>query len=220
MNYQAKMVGLVKVLLKIFARGLPMEWICPPDVFEAATTSNPVIPVRLLHYAPQSVKDERQCGGMLFPFNPHDLYVSRGSKITKMSTCAVGDHSDFGCVTILLQEPGTEGLEVFYPPTESWIPVPVKENSFVINIGDVMQKWTGEYYRSARHRVVASASKHRYSVPFFLNGDPKLKFRALDGSGEETAIGEHIRKRVMETVGIAAQVQAQTIKEDVKLRES
>ncbi|KAL9619342.1 MAG: hypothetical protein Q9160_006022 [Pyrenula sp. 1 TL-2023] len=173
MNYQAKMVGLVKELLKILARGLPAEWKCPPDVFEAAAASNPVIPVRLLHYAPQTVKDERQFG-----------------------------------------EPNTEGLEVFYPRTESWIPVPVKENSLVINIGDVMQKWTGGYYRSARHRVVTSTSRHRYSVPFFLNGDLKLRFRALDGSGEEIAIGEHIRNRVMETVGIAVQAHAQIPERD------
>lgn len=64
-----------------------------------------------------------------------------------------------------------------------------------------MQKWTGGYYRSARHRVLTSGTKHRYSVPFFLNGDLKLNCKALDGSGMETTVGEHIRTRLMQTMG-------------------
>lgn len=56
------MVELVKVILKILARGLPAEWQCPNDVFDAATI-DPSIPMRLLHYAPQSAKNENQFGG-------------------------------------------------------------------------------------------------------------------------------------------------------------
>ncbi|KAL3433427.1 hypothetical protein BDV09DRAFT_171947 [Aspergillus tetrazonus] len=175
MKYQARMVQLVKVLLKILARGLPSEWNCPPDALDALAENEPSIPMRLLHYAPQPVRDERQFG--------------------------VGDHTDFGCITILLQEMGTEGLEVWYPPTETWIPVPPQENAYVINIGDMIQKFTGGYYRSARHRVITFTEKHRYSVPFFLNGQLKLKCTALDGSGVETIVGEHIRGRLIETMG-------------------
>lgn len=114
----------------------------------------------------------------------------------------VGDHTDFGGVAVLLQQPGTEGLEVWYPPTETWIPVPVKEGAYVINMGDMMQKWTAGYYRSARHRVITPlGDKHRYSVPFFLNGNLKLKCVSLDGSGVETIVGEHIRQRLIETMG-------------------
>lgn len=113
----------------------------------------------------------------------------------------VGDHTDFGCIAILLQEPAREGLQVWYPPTETWIPVPVKEDSYVVNIGDMMQKYTAGYYRSARHRVVNSAQEHRYSVAFFLNGQLKLNVKALDGSGVETVVGEHIRQRLVETMG-------------------
>lgn len=120
--------------------------------------------------------------------------------------CEVGDHTDFGGVTILLQQLGTQGLEVWYPPTESWIPVPVQEGSYVINMGDMMQKWTAGYYRSARHRVSVYGEKHRYSVPFFLNGNLKLKCMSLDGSGVETVVGEHIRKRLIATMGESGKV--------------
>lgn len=71
----------------------------------------------------------------------------------------------------------------------------------MINMGDMMQKWTAGYYRSARHRVVNHNVRSRYSAPFFLNGNLDLKCRALDGSGVETVIGEHIRRRLMETIG-------------------
>ncbi|KAL7622904.1 2-oxoglutarate-dependent dioxygenase asL3 [Parahypoxylon ruwenzoriense] len=162
MEYQARMLGLVKDILDILARGLPKEWKCPPNVFDSLL-EQPSIPMRFLHY--------------------------------------VADHTDFGCVSILLQEPGTKGLEVYYPPTETWVPVPVVEDGFVINMGDMMQKYTGGYYRSARHRVLTNRDKHRHSIAFFLNGNLKLNAKALDGSGAETVVGDHIRQRLIETMG-------------------
>lgn len=104
-------------------------------------------------------------------------------------------------VTLLLQDMGTQGLEVWYPPTESWVPVPPKEHAYVVNMGDMMQKYTNGLYRSAHHRVVTSTENHRYSVAFFLNGQLKLRCVTLDGSGSETVVGEHIRERLVETMG-------------------
>ena len=114
----------------------------------------------------------------------------------------VGDHSDFGCISILLQEKDTRGLEVFYPPTRTWIPVPVIENAYVINIGDTMDKWTNSHYRSARHRVVNYPGQARNSIAFFLNGNLKLNIKPLDGSArEEMSISEHIRGLLAHTMG-------------------
>ncbi|KAH6984469.1 hypothetical protein BKA56DRAFT_630887 [Ilyonectria sp. MPI-CAGE-AT-0026] len=144
------------------------------------------IPMRFLHYAPVSNPDPLKFG--------------------------VADHTDFGCVTILLQEPNTTGLEVFYPPSECWVPVPVVEDAYVINMGDMMQKYTGGYYRSARHRVQTNRHTHRHSVAFFLNGNLKLNVTALDGSGVQTVVGEHIRGRLIETMGeTGKQLQRETL---------
>ncbi|KAL3953112.1 hypothetical protein ACCO45_013055 [Purpureocillium lilacinum] len=85
MEYQGRMLDVVKILLKILARGLPKAWACKPDVFDDLAV-NPSMPMRLLHYAPQAVKNEKQFG--------------------------VGDHTDFGCIAMLLQEPSREGLQV------------------------------------------------------------------------------------------------------------
>ncbi|KAM6485394.1 Clavaminate synthase-like protein [Trichoderma sp. SZMC 28011] len=174
-SYQSQMVALGNTLLKILGHGLPKSWNCSPDVFDSLA-ENPAIPMRMLHYAAQPVHDEKQFG--------------------------VGAHTDFGSVTILLQQLGTKGLEVWYPPTETWIPVPPKENTFVINIGDFVDRYTNGYYRSARHRVITT-DKERYSVAFFFNGNMKLKAPVLDGSGGEVNLGDHIRQRAIATYGAA-----------------
>ncbi|KAI1860403.1 uncharacterized protein JN550_011555 [Neoarthrinium moseri] len=174
MAYQGRMLNLVKTILDILALGLPKEWKCPPNVFDSLL-DKPSIPMRFLHYGPVQARDDRQFG--------------------------VADHTDFGCVSILLQEPETSGLEAYYAPADTWIPVPVIEDAFVINMGDMMQKYTGGYYHSARHRVQTNLNKHRHSIAFFLNGNLKLRASALDGSGVETVVGEHIRNRLLDTMG-------------------
>lgn len=69
MDYQAKMVNLAKVLLKILGRGLPKEWGHPPSVLEKLA-ENPSIPMRMLHYAPQEVLHDTQFGGERFFRHP------------------------------------------------------------------------------------------------------------------------------------------------------
>lgn len=129
------------------------------------------------------------------------LFIADENTFVLTPLLPVADHTDFGCVSIILQEPETTGLEVYYPPAQTWVPVPVVEDAFVVNMGDMMQKYTGGYYRSARHRVLTNRNKDRHSVAFFLNGNLKLNAKALDGSGVETVVGEHIRGRLIETMG-------------------
>lgn len=62
MEYQCKIIEVVKVILKILARGLPKAWNCPFDVFDELTV-NPSVPVRLLYYPAQAVLNENQFGG-------------------------------------------------------------------------------------------------------------------------------------------------------------
>ena len=62
MNYQDRMLGLVQVILRILARGLPADWGCAPHVFESLL-HEPSIPMRLLHYGPVQAPDPRQFGG-------------------------------------------------------------------------------------------------------------------------------------------------------------
>ncbi len=63
MEYRSMMVKLAELMVKILALGLPKEWGCSPNVFDELTVK-PSIPMRLLHYGPQSSIDPRQFGGL------------------------------------------------------------------------------------------------------------------------------------------------------------
>lgn len=71
------MLDLSKTLLKILARGLPKAWGHSPDVMDQFAENDPSMPMRLLHYAPQEILDERQFGGTFFlpdfHFNPFSI---------------------------------------------------------------------------------------------------------------------------------------------------
>lgn len=83
----------------------------------------------------------------------------------------VGAHTDFGGVTVLLQQPEREGLEVWHEGNETWVPVPAAEDIFVINCGDMIMKWSGGVYKSAKHRVVNKVDTERLSCATFWHGD-------------------------------------------------
>ncbi|WP_308297329.1 MULTISPECIES: 2-oxoglutarate and iron-dependent oxygenase domain-containing protein [unclassified Streptomyces] len=82
-----------------------------------------------------------------------------------------GVHSDWGSLTILYQDEAPGGLQVLDRANDTWLDVPVVEGSFVINIGDLMARWTNEAWVSTVHRVTnpsrAQAHTERYSMPFF-----------------------------------------------------
>ena len=92
-----------------------------------------------------------------------------------------GAHTDYGSLTILLPQPGSQGLQVQIG-TE-WVDVPAPEGAFVINIGDLMARWTADRWVSTLHRVVAKpAQPARQSLAFFHQPDWDARIVPLDGS--------------------------------------
>lgn len=93
-----------------------------------------------------------------------------------------GAHTDYGSLTILLPEPGSRGLEILTPQDE-WRAVPPIPDTFVINIGDLMQRWTNDRWRSTLHRVVTPpdwATKRRQSLAFFHQPNWRAEITCLD----------------------------------------
>ena len=81
----------------------------------------------------------------------------------------IGEHSDYGTITLLWQINDVPGLQVQDLKGE-WHPVPYDEDGVVCNIGDLLQRWTNDYFVSTKHRVVNShINKTRYSMPHFVD---------------------------------------------------
>ncbi|MCW1824637.1 MULTISPECIES: isopenicillin N synthase family dioxygenase [Mycolicibacterium] len=80
----------------------------------------------------------------------------------------LSQHSDWGNLTILLQDETQSGLQVRGDQGE-WLDVPVVPGSFVINIGDLLARWTNDRWVSTVHRVVSTGAPtaERFSLPFF-----------------------------------------------------
>lgn len=89
-------------------------------------------------------------------------------------------HTDFGFVTILAQD-NTGGLEV-RSRQNNWISAPVVPGTFVVNIGDVLARWTNGRFASTPHRVINRApDRSRYSVPFFMDPNMNQTIECLPG---------------------------------------
>lgn len=170
------MLDLSRQLLEILVQGLSL----PISVLDTFTHS-PVQNLKLLHYPPHTSRDPRQFGA--------------------------GEHTDFGALTILLQEPGKHGLQIYHHEGKAgggeeegggggeWLDVPARENILIVNIGDMVQKWTRGKYRSTVHRVVNRSGDERYSVPCFYEGNFKATnpFDPHDPSTE--TVEDNVRRK-------------------------
>jgi isopenicillin N synthase-like dioxygenase len=65
----------------------------------------------------------------------------------------IGPHTDFGTVTVLDREPGSGGLQV-YTEEGGWADAPYDPAALTINIGDLLEYWTGGRWPAGRHRVL------------------------------------------------------------------
>ena len=95
---------------------------------------------------------------------------ARGAGVSRISP-----HQDIGTITLLSQD-DCGGLEVFDRGANGgsgeWLPVIPEAGSLVVNIGNLLMRWTNYTYRSSVHRVISTPSSDdvdRYSVIFFAN---------------------------------------------------
>jgi isopenicillin N synthase-like dioxygenase len=124
--------------------------------FAAGYTADPTILFRIFHYPPSPPRAE---------------------------SWGVGEHTDYGLVTLLAQD-DSGGLQIAAP--EGWIDAPPIPGTLVCNIGDMLDRLTGGWYRSTPHRVRNLSGHGRLSFPFFLDPGfaaevPPLPDRAAAG---------------------------------------
>ena len=79
------------------------------------------------------------------------------------------EHTDYGTITILWQD-DVGGLQV-KNRSRDWIDAPTIADAFVINIGDMLARWSNDLFVSTPHRVVNASGRERFSIPVFYDPD-------------------------------------------------
>jgi isopenicillin N synthase-like dioxygenase len=127
----------------------------------------------------------------------------------------IGAHTDLGGFTVLSADPVSGGLQI-QDLDGNWHDVDAPENSFVINLGDLMQAWTNDRWRATLHRVVNPRTPEqnvdRLSVAFFANPNPETVCECiptcLDPGAEPIHapfVAGEFRKRRLATQHVASQ---------------
>lgn len=128
----------------------------PQDYFQDVVHGGDHI-LRILHYP---------------SVNPEDLPGVRAAA-----------HEDIDLITLLVGATDS-GLEIL-TATGQWLPVKARENTLVVNAGDMLQRLTNHVYRSTTHRVINPAlrpgepSAPRFSMPFFVHPRPDFEIKTL-----------------------------------------
>ena len=128
-------------------------------------------------------------------------------------TFGAGAHTDWGAVTILAQD-AHGGLEV-QMPDGGWVAATPMEGTFVVNLGDMIPRWTNGLYHSNPHRVrnTFSGGEARYSIPFFYEPEYLARIVPVPGTvpaGEAPrytpcTAGEHLQEMYRKTYGLPKQ---------------
>ena len=93
------------------------------------------------------------------------------------------EHGDINLITLLMGA-SAEGLQV-KRRDDKWIPITAVEDCLIVNVGDMLQRYTNGRLKSTIHRVVNPPKEKlktsRYSVPFFMHANPDMKLNCLEG---------------------------------------
>jgi len=132
-------IGALTDLGQAVLRGVALSLGLGADYFAAGYTASPTVLFRVFRYPAPPPGD---------------------------SGWGAGEHTDYGLLTLLAQD-ANGGLQVRTPA--GWIDAPPLEGTFVANIGDMLDRLTGGWYRSTPHRVRNVSGRDRFSFPFFFD---------------------------------------------------
>jgi isopenicillin N synthase-like dioxygenase len=140
-------------------RGVALSLDLAEDYFAAGYTANPTVLFRIFHYPPAPADD---------------------------AGWGVGEHTDYGLLTLLAQD-DNGGLQVRTP--RGWLDAPPLPDTFVCNIGDMLERLTAGWYRSTPHRVRNTSGRDRLSFPFFFDPDFTAEVPPLPNRAATTDTG-------------------------------
>src|SRR4051812_3647174 len=140
-GFRDHVLGYIAAMDALSARVLPVCAVAldlAPDAFDAAFAESQ-FSFRLTHYPPVAAA-------------PNQF--------------GIAPHTDANFLTFLAQTE-VPGLQV-RTPTGDWLDVPYVPDSYAVNTGDMMYRWTNGRFKSTPHRAVPPVGRHRYAIPFFL----------------------------------------------------
>ena len=197
-EYYTAMESLAQTLFRGLAMALDLDtnWFLRRDVFDPPAHQ---CALRILNYP--------------------SLEYNGGETVVR-----AGAHTDYGAMTILLS--GGPGLQLrlsMQDGEEAWMDVPHLEGAFVVNLGDLMQRWTNDRWRSTLHRVVAVPdsvgadenqedlvqSGRRQSVAFFVNMNGEANVVPFESCVDENnplryeaiKASDHLMQRHLQSMG-------------------
>ncbi|WP_329042904.1 isopenicillin N synthase family oxygenase [Streptomyces sp. NBC_00178] len=118
-----------------------------------------------------------------------------------------GPHTDLGTFTILSRQQGVGGLQA-WNEAEGWFAPPYGPDALVVNLGDLMERWTDGRWRALRHRVLAPSpsapDEELLSLVYFFESDPDTLVEPLappvgGGAGMKPVLA---RRSVLEKLGV------------------
>ncbi|GAA6023521.1 hypothetical protein JCM11491_005527 [Sporobolomyces phaffii] len=118
----------------------------------------------------------------------------------------IGAHQDYELYTILAQHGDVEALQVLNADGE-WVHAPPRRGTFVVNIGDQLERLTNGIFKSTVHRAINRSGVSRMSMPFFFGLDYDANLSVLPNCISESRpalyepilAGEYVEKRLAET---------------------
>ncbi|HEX5094597.1 MAG TPA: 2-oxoglutarate and iron-dependent oxygenase domain-containing protein [Acidimicrobiia bacterium] len=140
-------------------RGLARALGLDDDWFAGHLTGDPTVLLRVFRYPPHAGDD----------------------------AWGVGEHTDYGLLTMLAQD-DAGGLEV--RTRTGWRAVPPVRDALVCNIGDMLDRMTGGEYQSTAHRVRNTSDRDRIAIPFFFDPAWDARVRALPGRRGDVTGGD------------------------------
>ena len=152
LDYMAAMTALGHRLMEGVALSLGLE----APYFADRYTKDPLVLFRIFHYPPDTSPSENE------------------------PSWGVGEHTDYGVLTILKQD-DAGGLQV--KSRSRWIAAPPITGAFLCNIGDMLDRMTGAKYRSTPHRVSSPTERGRLSFPFFFDPNFNAEVRPINLCG-------------------------------------
>ncbi|MCJ1351037.1 MAG: hypothetical protein MMC33_001019 [Icmadophila ericetorum] len=189
-EYIEHMLALGTAVVRAMGHALGLQ---DPEAFVKATQESFWV-MRAIGYPPLPKKNGGRLNG--------DLHAEENEKEEEEEGVSCGAHTDYGCLTLLLADSTPGALQVqsrLHP--NIWIPADPIEGAFVVNIGDMMERWTGGLWKSTLHRVVHRGDGFRVSVPFFFEPDFDARVGRLEGlgraeEGREVVYGEYLIGKV------------------------